>query len=153
MRRTATILAVSALMVTFASGVALATLEATIEGTDSTDIITGTGLDEQISGFGGDDRINGGGGADLVLGGRGSDELADGLGRDTVRGGSGPDNLIGQGGDAARDYFIAGGGDDLIQPVDVPGVADVVDCGPGTDTVYADEADIVKDNCERVRRP
>ena len=50
MRRMATILAVAALMVTFFSGVALATFEAYFTGTDRTDIFTGTNKDEQISG-------------------------------------------------------------------------------------------------------
>jgi hypothetical protein len=27
----------------------------------------------------------------------------------------------------------------------------VVSCGPGTDTVYADKADVVRDDCERVK--
>ncbi len=151
MRRMATILAVLALMLALSSGAALAAFEDSITGTDHTDIISGTGRAEQISGLGGDDRINGGGGPDLVEGGRGADELGDGLGKDTVYGGSGADNLIGQGGDTSLDRFNAGGGNDLLQPVDVPAVADVVNCGPGTDTVYADRADVVKDNCERVR--
>ncbi len=151
MRRTATILAVLALMVTFSSGMALAAFEDSINGTDHTDIITGTGKAEQISGLGGADQINGGGGTDLVKGGKGSDELGDGLGKDTVYGGSGKDNLIGQGGDTAIDHFYAGGGDDTLQPVDVPAVEDIVKCGPGTDTVYADKDDVVNDNCERVR--
>ena len=151
MRRTATILAVVALMVTFSSGVALASFEATITGTDHTDIFTGTSKAEQISGLGGADRINGGGGDDLVEGGRGSDELGDGLGQDAVYGGSGQDNLIGQGGDTSPDHFYAGSGNDLIQPVDSPAVAGVVNCGPGTDTVYVDKADVINDNCKRVR--
>ena len=151
MRRTATILAVLALMVTFSSGVALAAFEDSINGTDHTDIITGTGRAEQISGLGGGDQINGGGGTDLVKGGKGSDELGDGLGKDTVYGGSGKDNLIGQGGDTSVDHFYAGGDNDTLQPVDVPAVEDVVNCGLGTDTVYADKDDVVNDNCERVR--
>ena len=48
------------------------------------------------------------------------------------------------------DRFYAGGGDDTLQPVDSPAVKDVVNCGPGTDKVYADEADAINDNCERV---
>jgi Ca2+-binding RTX toxin-like protein len=123
MRRTATILVVVALMVTFSSGVALAFFEVTITGTDHTDIFTGTSKAEQISGLGGADRINSGGGDDLVEGGQGSDELGDGLGQDAVYGGSGQDNLIGQGGDTSRDHFYAGSGNDLIQPVDSPAVA------------------------------
>jgi hypothetical protein len=151
MRRMATILVVVALMVTFSSGVALAAFEDSITGTDRTDIFTGTAKAEQISGLGGGDRINGGGGNDLVEGGKGPDEVADGLGQDSVYGGAGKDNLIGQGGDTSLDRFYAGSGDDTVQPWDSPAVKDVVNCGPDTDKVYADKADIIKDNCERVR--
>ena len=150
MRRMATILAVLALMVTFSSGVALAAFEDSITGTDHTDIFKGTNKAEQISGLGGGDQIHGGGGNDLVEGGKGSDELGDGLGQDSVYGGAGKDNLIGQGGDTSHDRFRAGGGDDTVQPWDSPAVRDVVNCGPGTDKVYADKADIIRDNCERV---
>ncbi len=66
MRRTATILAVVALMVVSSSGVALAAYEDLITGTDGVDIISGTGKSEHIYGLGGDDRLNGG--ADLVGG-------------------------------------------------------------------------------------
>jgi Ca2+-binding RTX toxin-like protein len=151
MRRTATILAVVALMVTFSSSVALASFENVITGTDRTDVFTGTGKAEHIFGLGGGDRINAGGGNDLVEGGQGADELGDGLGQDTVYGGSGQDNLIGQGGDTSPDRFYAGIGNDIVQPVDTPAVHDFVNCGPGTDTVYADKADVINDNCERVR--
>jgi len=151
MRKMATILAVVTLMVTFTSGVALAAFEDSITGTNRTDVFTGTGKAEQISGLGGGDRINGGGGNDLVEGGQGSDEVGDGLGQDSVYGGAGKDILIGQGGDTSLDRFYAGGGDDNVQPWDSPAVKDVVNCGPGTDEVYADKADIIKDNCERVR--
>ena len=151
MRRMATILAVVALMVTFSSGVALAAFEDSIIGTDHTDIFKGTSKAEQISGLGGGDQINGGGGNDLVEGGAGADELGDGLGQDSVYGGAGKDNLIGQGGDASSDHFFAGRGDDIVQPWDSPAVKDVVGCGPGIDKVYADKADVIKDNCERVR--
>jgi Ca2+-binding RTX toxin-like protein len=150
MRRMATILAVVALMVTFTSGVALAAFEDSIIGTDHTDVFKGTSKAEQISGLGGGDQINGGGGNDLVQGGRGSDELGDGLGQDSVYGGLGKDNLIGQGGDTSSDHFYAGRSDDILQPWDSPAVKDVVNCGPGIDKVYADKADVIKDNCERV---
>ncbi|HET7271055.1 MAG TPA: hypothetical protein VFI90_08195 [Rubrobacter sp.] len=150
MRRTATILAVVALMVTFSSGVALAAYQDSITGTDHTDILSGTRQSEQISGLGGGDQINGGGGTDLVRGGLGRDELSDGLGQDTVYGGAGVDNLIGYG-DTSVDHFYAGSGDDTLQPRDVPAVKDVVTCGTGTDTVYADEADVVSSDCETVK--
>jgi hypothetical protein len=50
------------------------------------------------------------------------------------------------------DRFHGGGGNDLLQPGDRPAVRDVVGCGPGTDTVYADNKDAVSDDCERVRQ-
>jgi Ca2+-binding RTX toxin-like protein len=151
MRRTATILAVVVLMVVSSSGVALAAYEVSIPGTDDTDIISGTGKSEHISGLGGDDRLNGGDGDDLIEGGLGSDELGDGSGRDIVNGNGGADNLIGQGGDTSADRFYADSGRDTIQSRDVPAVKDTVECGAGTDTVYADKADVVADDCEQVR--
>jgi Ca2+-binding RTX toxin-like protein len=151
MRRTATILAVVALMVVSTSGVALAAYEVSMPGTDGEDIISGTEKSEHISGLGGDDRLNGGGGDDLVEGGLGSDELGDGRGRDTVNANDGADNLIGQGGDTSVDHFYADSGRDTIQTRDVPAVKDTVECGAGTDTVYADMADVVGDDCEQVR--
>jgi hypothetical protein len=49
------------------------------------------------------------------------------------------------------DRFYGGSGGDTVQPRDVPAVKDTVDCGAGTDTVYADKADVVRDDCERVK--
>jgi Ca2+-binding RTX toxin-like protein len=151
MRRTATILAVVALMVVSSSGMALAAYEVSMPGTDGEDNISGTEKSEHISGLGGDDRLNGGGGDDLVEGGLGSDELGDGRGQDTINANDGADNLIGQGGDTSVDHFYAEGGRDTIQTRDVPAVKDTVECGAGTDTVYADKADVVGDDCEQVR--
>ena len=148
MRRTATILAVVALMVVFSTGVVLAAYEVSITGIDDADIISGTRKAEHISGLGGD-QLNGGGGADLVEGGLGSDELGDGTDRDAVYGGGGADNLIGQGDDTSVDRFYGGG--DTVQSRDVPALKDTVKCGAGTDTVYADKADVVGDGCERVK--
>ncbi len=150
MRRTATILVVVALMVVFSTGVVLAAYEVSITGIDDADIISGTRKAEHISGLGGDDQLNGGGGADLVEGGLGSDELGDGTYRDAVYGDGGADNLIGQGDDTSVDRFYGGGGD-TVQSRDVPAVKDTVKCGAGTDTVYADKADVVGDGCERVK--
>src|SRR5215208_6330494 len=58
------------------------------------------------------------------------------------------EHILGLGG---GDRLNGGGGADLVQVRDVPAVKDSVDCGPGIDTVYADEADVVADNCERVK--
>ncbi len=43
-----------------------------------------------------------------------------------------------------------GDGDDRITVVN--GDADVVDCGPGTDVVFAEPEDSVAGTCESVRR-
>jgi Ca2+-binding RTX toxin-like protein len=61
------------------------------------------------------------------------------------------DNLIGYGGDTSMDRFYAGGGNDTIQSRDLPAVKDTVSCGAGNDTVSADKADVVSDDCERVK--
>jgi hypothetical protein len=47
--------------------------------------------------------------------------------------------------------MLSGGkGNDTILAVD--GTRDVVDCGPGKDTVDADKKDAVAKNCEHVQR-
>lgn len=148
MRRTATILAAVALMVVLSAGVALAT---GLTGTDRTDILQGTNQAERISGLGGGDQLYGGGGGDRLMGGTGSDEIGDGRGRDTIRGGDGVDNLIGVGDDTSKDYFYGDGGRDTVQSRDVPAVKDTVRCGADTDTVYADKADFVAGDCEKVK--
>jgi len=73
------------------------------------------------------------------------------LGKDFVYGGEGSDNLIGYGGDTSVDRYYGGAGDDTVQSRDVPAVKDRVRCGPGVDRVYADKADVVSRDCERVR--
>jgi Ca2+-binding RTX toxin-like protein len=105
-------------------------------------LIVGTNVGERIIGTSNAEEIRG-------LGG--SDEVADGLGKDLLYGSAGGDNLIGTGGDASLDRFYGGHGNDIVQPRDVPAVKDVVSCGTGTDTVYADKADVVSGDCERVR--
>jgi hypothetical protein len=49
------------------------------------------------------------------------------------------------------DRFYGGRGNDIFQPSDVPDVKDIVSCGVGTDTVYADKADVMGGDCERER--
>ena len=48
------------------------------------------------------------------------------------------------------DFVLAGDGDDTISVRD--GFGDVVECGPGTDTVTADRADVLS-GCENVALP
>ena len=73
------------------------------------------------------------------------------MGKDFVYGGEGSDNLIGYGGDTYVDRFFGGAGDDTVQSRDVPAVSDRLRCGPGVYRVYADKADVVSSDCERVR--
>jgi len=119
-------------VVLLSAGPALAALPL-IVGTNAAERITGTKNAEEIRGLGG------------------SDEISDGLGKDLVYGGRGGDNLLGTGGDRSVDRFYGGRGNDIVQSRDVPAVKDVVGCGGGTDTVYADKADVVGGDCERVR--
>ncbi len=130
-RRTVGLLATVLLMVTLSAGAVLAASP-----------ITGTSADDQIKGTNKAEEIRG-------LGGR--DEITDGRGKDVVHGGKGADNLIGYGGDTSVDRFSGGAGDDTIQTRDVPASKDHVRCGAGFDRVYADKADVVSEDCERVK--
>jgi hypothetical protein len=60
-------------------------------------------------------------------------------------------NLIAYGTDTSVDRFYGGVGDDTAQSRDVPAAKDRVDCGAGIDHVYADKADVVSSDCEKVR--
>ena len=131
MRQAIRVLAMVCLMVVLSAGTALAA-SALISGTNAGERITGTNNAEEIRGLGG------------------SDEIADGLDKDLVYGGRGGDNLIGTGGDTSVDRFYGGAGRDILQPRDIPAVKDYVSCGSGVDQVYADKADIISGNCEKV---
>ena len=131
MKRTIRVLVAMCLVVLLFAGTALAALPR-IVGTSSGEQINGTRNAEEIRGL------------------EGSDEISDGLGADLIYGGTGDDNLIGTPSDTSVDRFYGGSGEDIFQPRDVPAVKDIVSCGPGTDTVYADKADDVEGDCERV---
>jgi Ca2+-binding RTX toxin-like protein len=120
------------LLVLLSAGTALAALPL-IVGTNSGEQINGTSNAEEIRGL------------------EGSDEISDGLGADSVYGGIGGDNLMGTASDTSVDRFYGGSGEDIFQPRDVPAVKDMVSCGPDTDTVYADKADVVGGDCEQVK--
>ena len=125
-------LAVGVLMVMLSAGAAFGA-SPVLTGTNDDDQLKGTSKAEEIRGLGGED------------------EIVDGLGEDVVYGGAGSDNLIGYGGDTSVDHFRGAAGRDIIQSVDVPATKDRVSCGPGVDRVYADKADAVADDCERVQ--
>jgi hypothetical protein len=81
-------------------------------------------------------RFNGSDGNDALFGGGAGDHFAGGNGADLIDAGLGNDVIDGQ---AGRDDVRAGGGDDDIEARD--GAAEVIDCGEGTDTARADDAD------------
>jgi Ca2+-binding RTX toxin-like protein len=105
-------------------------------GTKKGDSIIGTAADDEINGRGGNDTIAGdpfiSSGDDLIRGGGGNDRISDpflGNDVDTIFGGKGDDTINVQEGAAFSDS------------------PDVVDCGPGTDTVFVDPTD-TRLNCE-----
>jgi len=89
------------------------------------------GLDQAVGsivlGEGGDDNLAGSDGNDVLDGGDGDDILDAFLGNDTLDGGAGVD------------WFFGGLGNDVILNAD--GIAETVDCGPGTDNPEPDALD------------
>jgi hypothetical protein len=81
------------------------------------------------------------------------EQLATGSGDDTLTGRPADDRLDAGAGDdeldggAGHDTLIGGTGDDLVRSHD--GAADTIDCGPGSDRVYADLGDATS-GCESV---
>jgi Ca2+-binding RTX toxin-like protein len=97
----------------------------------------------ETGGVGGDDRIRGGRSGDLlwggpgqdrVIGGSGNDTLAGGPGKDVILGGPGPDEWEGFAFDNGADRVLLGTGRDLAS-VSNDGASDLIDCGPGLDSV------------------
>ncbi len=136
-----------------ASGIALA---ATFVGTNGPDTIIGTDSADTIAGLGGDDFINGRGGDDGISGGDGEDTVSGGYGNDSVSGGPGNDQLAGDAiggtpsgtGTFGNDRVSGEDGDDDIGARD--GRVVYIACGPGTDTVFADDIDRIARDCENV---
>lgn len=143
-------------------------------GTNQADIMIGTRAANNMFGLAGADLVQGREGADYLRGDRGEDTVRGGRGADTtvwgggyddggnfndrgddqVRGGGGDDTIVGGFARSGVDYAYGGKGDDTInaaQRNSDTGAAvtrEVIDCGPGWDTVYYDEGtDEVKD-CE-----
>ena len=99
------------------------------QGDEGPNFLPGTSGEDFAEGFGGRDRIYGGAGNDILWGYGGVDRLYGGSGRDELYGWAGADRI------GARD-----------------GERDLVSCGAGRDTVFADRIDTVSRDCERVRR-
>jgi hypothetical protein len=92
----------------------------------------------------GRDMLTGGPGNDVLAGRGGPDDVFGAGGRDVLKGGPGADQLLGGHG---PDVLSAGPGDDQVHADD--GAADLVGCGAGLDTVFADRGDRVGRDCER----
>jgi Ca2+-binding RTX toxin-like protein len=121
------------------------------EGPDFVKIAQATNAGELI-GNGGDDDLNGADGPEKLDGGPGNDHLDGGFGDDTIVGGPGQDKISGDlaGGDCGPFWCKYPYGNDTIYAQD--GEVDAILCGAGTDTVYADAADVVDKSCENVTR-
>jgi len=109
-----------------------------IRGNGKANRLKGTAAGDNMLGLGGKDVLRSLGGADCLNGGRGNDRLVAGADSDKLVGGKG------------KDRMLAGAGADIVRARD--GQRDVVKCGAGKDTVFADKADRVAKDCERVRR-
>lgn len=98
-------------------------------GTRRADTITGTRKHDLIKSGGGGDKIRALAGRDIIKSGNGNDLVYAGRGKDVVVAGKGRDKVWAR--DKARD---------------------VINCGPGFDTVIADKIDKIHRSCEDVRR-
>jgi hypothetical protein len=123
-------------------------------GTDGNDFLkvaqaTNAG---DISGGNGDDDLSGADGMEKIDGGAGNDHLVGGFNDDVITGGPGRDQIIGDlpTGDCGPLWCKYPFGNDTIYAQD--GEVDTISCGWGTDTVYADAADVVDGDCETVNR-
>jgi Ca2+-binding RTX toxin-like protein len=121
------------------------------EGADYVKVAQATNAGELI-GNGGDDDLNGADGPEKLDGGPGNDHLDGGFGDDTIVGGPGQDKISGDlaAGDCGPLWCKYPYGNDIIYAQD--GESDSILCGFGTDTVYADAADVVDKDCENVTR-
>jgi Ca2+-binding RTX toxin-like protein len=123
-------------------------------GTDGNDYVklAQVGSPGELVGGNGDDSLNGGDGTDKIDGGPGNDTLDGGFNDDIITGGPGQDHISADlaTGDCGPLWCKYPYGNDTVYAVD--GEADTISCGFGTDTVYADAADVVDKDCETVNR-
>jgi hypothetical protein len=105
---------------------------------------------DNLAGFNGDDQMQGGDGNDNLEGGEGNDMIDGGAGDDRIVGGFGTDTLVGGDGNDTIDAIDCGLAGAAQVPMCTQPQADTVDCGPGTDQVVADNADVVGLSCETI---
>jgi Ca2+-binding RTX toxin-like protein len=106
------------------------------DGNDRGVVSDGVSVPVTIAGGPGSDVLDDGPQPNTLDGGPGDDKLNGGPGDDVLLGGDGDDDLQGK---AGRDRLDGGAGDDLLHPDGYEDAsADVVDGGPGRDTVDGD---------------
>ena len=140
-----------------------------IEGDDSLTMfgvpVADTAL---VLGGPGEDRLNGHHGVDRIEAGTGEDEITGNDGNDTIFGQEHSDRIFGNRGndqlrgEGAADTVAAGPGADVVrggsgndmiftnEGEGIPAEVDTVDCGTGTDTVFADLRDVLQSDCNNV---
>jgi Ca2+-binding RTX toxin-like protein len=147
-KRVALLMAMMAVMVLVASGVAMAVTKI---GGPGPNILRGTNGADSLLGKGGKDGLFGLRGADTLLGGTGNDLARGDRGSDSISGGRGNDLLIdGPTTEFSHDSLVGGGGNDVLDAFNKPAVRDTIVCGSGFDRVLADRKDVVASDCERV---
>jgi hypothetical protein len=148
LRRAILLVAMMAVSLLVASGMALAVTKI---GTDGPDRLRGTNGDDTLLGKGGNDLLFALGGRETLLGGEGNDYLYGHTGADRIVGGEG-DDLIFQGPypETAKDTLSGGDGNDVLFFDNRTPAKDVVTCGDGFDRVGADRKDVVAPDCEKV---
>jgi hypothetical protein len=124
-------------------------------GTDGDDVATASevGNRAELTGKGGNDKLHGTDSDDAIDGGAGNDDIAAGFGNDAIVGGPGADKIVADRDGRCNEMHCdlsPGSASDTIDAVD--GETDNITCGPGTDTVKADAADVVAPDCENVTR-
>ncbi|MFD1511403.1 calcium-binding protein [Lacimonas salitolerans] len=128
-------------------------------GSDGDDTIRGGGGSDLVVGFAGDDLLSGDGGNDWIFGLNGADTITGGDGNDVISGGRGADVIYA----GAGDDFVESAGilDDGALTTSVKGArtfgdvaflydfsrgydeGDIIDLGPGNDTVVAGAGDTI----------
>jgi Ca2+-binding RTX toxin-like protein len=145
MRRAILLVAMMALTLLVASGVAMAVNKIgtdgadTLRGTNGDDNLLGKGGNDRLFSLAGDDTLLGGTGKDLVFGGRvvgsccddddyagGDKNLSGGPGNDGVEGGKGSDNIVGGRG---NDWLFEGAEPDVAK-------IDNISAGAGNDAIW-----------------
>ena len=173
MRRLILALAVMAVTLVVAGGVALAVNKIgtngpdTLKGTNGDDTLIGNGGNDKLFSLNGRDNLLGGPGKDCLLcvtqqhrffagdknllGGPGNEFIWAGKGSDNVAGGEGNDLLSDDGvREFSQDRFSGGPGDDVIDVLHFRSARDRVVCGGGFDRVAANSNDVVASDCEKV---